>query len=500
MILRPQVKDLRIIGFYLGKIVVGFALFMIFPMAVSLLAGEIDPFFDFLISFLLCAAVGMTLHIFCYIRHEPRWSHGMIIVSFSWIITALLGAVPLYLSQHFNSFLDAFFEAMSGLTTTGLSLVQDLSHMSYGHNLWRHLTGFIGGQGVVVVVLSVFVHGAAGAYKLYVGEGREERLLPNVRQTARFIWSVSLIYLIIGTAVLGGILFLEGMPWIDALFHGVCLFIAGFDTMGFAPQAQNIMFYHSVAFEVALMVIMFLGSLNFLLHYAVWMGNRKEMIKNVEIFTFFLSIILLFAAVAVGLTKTHVYPTAIALFRKGFFHLFSAHTTTGFQSIYSSQFITEWESLSLFGVLLAMSIGGCICSTTGGIKALRLNLMAKAFKTDIKRYVSPEAMVFVEKIHHVKDMVVNEKQLLAAFMIALAYISTFFIGALVGMLCGYPFIEALFESISANGNVGLSCGVTDVSMPAILKFTYIFEMWAGRLEFMSVFVLLGFILALVKGK
>ena len=147
-----------------------------------------------------------------------------------------------------------------------------------------------------------------------------------------------------------------------------------------------------------------------------------------------------------------------------------------------------------------MSLGGCICSTTGGIKALRLSIMVKAFKTDIKRYVSPEAAVFVEKIHHVKDMILTEKQMLAAFMITLAYITTFFLGTLAGMLCGYPFIQSLFESISATGNVGLSCGVTDVAMPTALKVTYIIQMWAGRLEFMSVFVLLGFILAVVKGK
>ncbi len=473
---------------------------MILPMLVAVLSGEINPFFDFLIGFLLCLAVGFTLHIFCYIRQEPKWSHGMIVVSFSWLIVALLAAIPLYLSHHFYSFLDAFFEAVSALTTTGLSLAQDLSHMSYAHNLWRHLMGFIGGQGIVVVILSVFVHGAAGAYKLYVGEAREERLLPNVRQTARFIWLVSFVYLILGTIVLGSILLLEGMPWLDAFFHGMCIFIAGFDTMGFAPQAQNIMYYHSWVFEIAVIAIMILGSLNFLLHYAVWMGNRKEIIKNAEIITLFFSVSLLFIAGAIGLTKIHAYPHAMALFRKGFFHLISAHTTTGFQTIYSLQFITEWESLSLFSILLAMSIGGCICSTTGGIKALRLNLMAKAFKTDIKRYVSPDSMVFVERIHHVKDMIVNEKQLLAAFMIALAYISTFFVGALAGMLCGYPFIQSLFESISATGNVGLSCGLTDVSMPVLLKVTYIFEMWAGRLEFMSVFVFLGFILAMVKGK
>lgn len=500
MILRPQLKDIRIIGFYLGKIIIGIGFFMVLPMIASLLSGEMNPLFDFVLSFLICLVAGLALHISCYIRVDPKWSHGMIVVAFSWAVAGLAGALPLYLSHHFNTFLDAYFEAVSALTTTGLSLAQDLSHMSQGHNLWRHLMGFIGGQGIVVVILSIFVHGAGGAYKLYVGEGREERVLPNVRQTARFIWTVSFIYLLIGTAVLGGILVWEGMSVHSAFFHGLCIFIAGFDTMGFSPQTISVMYYHSLAFEIAVMVIMFLGSLNFLLHYAVWTGNRKELFKNAELITLFSSIVLLYVAVGIGLTKAGVYPNAGALFRNGFFQLFSAHTTTGFQTIYSSQFMSDWESLSLFALLLAMSVGGCICSTTGGIKALRLNLIAKAFKSEIKRYVSPESTVYVEKIHHVKDVVVNEKQFLAAFMIALAYVTTFFIGALIGMLCGYPFIQSLFESISATGNVGLSCGITGIAMPTALKVTYIVQMWAGRLEFMSVFVFLGFILAVVKGK
>jgi len=127
----------------------------------------------------------------------------MIVVSLSWLVAMVLGAIPLYLSGHWKSFLDACFDAMSGFATTGLGLVQDLDHLSYAHNLWRHLTMFLGGQGIVVIALSFFVRGFSGAFKMYVGEARDEKIMPNVINTSRFIWLVSIVYLILGTLALG---------------------------------------------------------------------------------------------------------------------------------------------------------------------------------------------------------------------------------------------------------------------------------------------------------
>lgn len=500
MILRPQSKDFKIIGFYLGKIIIGMALFMVIPMAVSFLFKEINPFFDFLISFLFCISIGLVLHISCYTKKDPKWSHGMTVVSSSWVLAALLGAIPLYLSGHWNSFFDSFFDAMSGFTTTGFTLVQDLSHMSYGHNLWRHLMMFIGGQGIVVVILSFFVHGASGAFRLYVGEARNEKVLPNIRQTARFIWTVSFVYLICGTLTLGTIAFAQGMPLGKAMFHGLCIFMAAFDTGGFTPQEQNVMYYHSLPFEIVTMIIMVLGAFNFRLHYTLWTGQRKEIWRNFEVRTLFISILMLFSLVALGLSKMHVYPGVVAMFRKGFYQLISAHTGTGYSTIYSSQFISEWGALSLFGIICAMALGGCLSSTTGGIKALRLGIIARAFANDIKQYVSPESSVFVEKIHHIKEVILTDRQIRSACLITIAYIVIYFMGGVIGMVCGYPFLDSFFESVSASANVGLSCGITQASMPLILKIVYVMQMWIGRLEFISVFALIGFVWVLIRGE
>ncbi|MCM8830758.1 MAG: TrkH family potassium uptake protein [Candidatus Omnitrophica bacterium] len=473
---------------------------MCVPLTLAIILGEINPALDFLISLLIVFIFGIGLVGFCKIDKEPRWMHGMIVVALSWIFAMFLGAIPLFLSGHYNSYLDSCFEAMSGFATTGLTLVQDLDHLSYAHNFWRHFIMFIGGQGIVIMVLSFMIPGSAGAFKIYVGEAREEKILPNVVSTAKVIWIVSLVYLLLGSGILTIVGLFEGLPLGSAIFHGVCIFMAAFDTGGFSPQSQNILYYHSFYYEIVTIIIMLLGAINFKLHYAVWTGNKKEIFKNIETVTLFFSIILIFILTSFGLKLNNRYKEVISFFRKGFYQFISAHTGTGFTTIYSKQFLADWSALALVGIIIAMAIGGSSCSTTGAIKTIRVGLIFKGLKQNIKRIILPESAVFSDKFHHIKDILLEDKHVLSATMMVFLYFGLYFFGALVAMLLGYPFLESLFESTSAAANVGLSCGITKTTMPTILKITYILQMWIGRLEFTSVFTLFGFILAAIKGK
>ncbi|MFH1281719.1 MAG: TrkH family potassium uptake protein [Candidatus Omnitrophota bacterium] len=500
MILKPRLEDLKIIGFYLGKIILGLAVTMAIPIFIALCFGEINSVLDFFISIEISVLLGVLLVKICQTDRDLNWMQGMIVVSLSWVVAMILGAIPLYLSGHWKSFLDACFDAMSGFATTGLTLVQDLDHLSYAHNLWRHLIMFLGGQGIVVIALSFFVRGFSGAFKMYVGEARDEKIMPNVINTSRFIWLVSIVYLILGTLALGLTGIFNGMKPLNAFFHGACIFMAAFDTGGFSPQSQNILYYHSFAYEVITVILMVLGALNFKLHYHLWMGNRKELIKNIETRTLFVTIIAIFSVVAVSLAQKGIYPAAAMLFRKGFYQLISAHSGTGFQSIYAQQFGADWNQLAMVGIILAMALGGAVCSTTGAIKMLRIGIIFKAFKEDLKRIIMPERAIVIEKFHHIREVFLEDKLVRGALMITLAYIILYGLGALVGMFYGYSFLDALFESTSAAANVGLSCGITNAAMPAVLKITYILQMWSGRLEFMSVFTILGFLYASLKGK
>jgi trk system potassium uptake protein TrkH len=500
MILKPRLTDIKIIGYYLGKIIMGLGLTMLIPVMIGIVFGEPNPALDFLVSTEIALICGLILTRLCLSEEDLNWMQGMIVVGLSWLVAMALGAIPLYFSGHWKSYLDACFDAMSGFATTGLILVQDLDHMSYTHNIWRHLIMFIGGQGIVIVALSFLVKGYSGAFKMYVGEARDEKVLPNVIHTARFIWLVSITYLVLGTLALGVVGILNGMKAVNAFFHGACVFMAAFDTGGFAPQSQNILYYHSLPFEVITITIMLLGAINFKLHYHLWTGNFKEIFKNIETRIMFITIMLTFFVTALGLSRLKIYPEAIVLFRKGFYQLISGHTGTGYMTIYARQFINEWGSLALAGVICAMGLGGATCSTTGAIKMLRVGIVFKALKEDIKRILLPERAVLKQKFHHIKDMFLEDKQARAALLITLAYLGLYGLGALAGMLFGYPFLDSLFESTSAAANVGLSCGITNAGMPAALKLTYILQMWAGRLEFMSVFTLIGFFIAAIRGK
>ena len=333
-----------------------------------------------------------------------------------------------------------------------------------------------------------------------MGEARDEKILPNVIDTARFIWLVSIVYLIIGTAALSISAIAGGLSPAKAVFDSVCVFMAAWDTGGFTPQSQNILFYHNFTFEFISVGIMLLGAINFALHYVVWTGNRKEIYKNIEIVTLFISIIATLSITVWGLIGKNIYVDAIPFFRKIFFHLISGHTGTGYSTIYPRQFVNEWGPLGMLGITLAMAIGGSMCSTTGAIKVLRIGVIYKALRQDLKKVLTPETAVIIQKFHHIKDVILDDKHVRTASLILLSYLNLYLFGTIVTMLYGYSLSEAAFESVSAAANVGLSCGITAPSMPAVLKVVYIFQMWAGRLEFMAILALGGFMIAALKGK
>ncbi|MEW6170071.1 MAG: potassium transporter TrkG [Candidatus Omnitrophota bacterium] len=500
MFLKPNYQDIKTIGYYLGKIIFGLGLLETIPLIFGIFVGEFNPALDFVIASLVAIIISLFLMHLCKTDQDLNWVQGMVVASFSWIVAMFLSAIPLYLSGHYKSYLDCAFDMMSSFTTSGLTLVQDLDHLSMTTNLWRHFAMFIGGMGIVVMALTFLVKGSAGAFKIYVAEAREEKLLPNIIETSRFIVFINMVYLVLGSLVLWVVGMHQGMPSFSAFFNGLLIFMAAFSTGGFTPHSQSVLYYHSLSYEVITIVILVIGSLNFNLHYAVWRLRRKEIITNIETRTFFITLLFTFFIVAAGLSKLGVYSGAMGLFRKGFYILISGHTTTGFGTIYTRQFINEWGNAALAGLIIAMGLGASACSTGGGIKMLRVGIIFQALKEDMKRMIVPEKAIIFQKFHHVKNILLEDKQVRAVFLVTISYIALYALGAVVGAFCGYPFLEALFESTSAAANVGLSCGITDTAMPVALKITYIIQMWAGRLEFMSIFAIAGFLVAWVKGK
>lgn len=493
MTISPDKKDFFTIFHVLGRLAIGLAAAMFIPFFVALVYKEIGPLYDFSIAISIAAIVGISLILIFPLKKDISLIHTFFIVSLGWIMASLLGAVPLSLSSHYRCFLDAWFEAMSGFATTGLTLVVDLDHLSYAHNMWRHLMMFIGGQGIILAGLSLLPRAKGLVFGLYVGEARTEKILPNIIATARFIWRVSIIYLVLGVSTLTFFLVHKGMVIDRAFLHSLWLFFAAFDTGGFAPQAQNIAYYHSLGLEFITVVLMMLGAMNFNLHFWIWNKDKWEIFKNFEIkiflVTFFGFLVILFFSLS--------GQGSFSIFRQGFYQLISAHTGSGFTNLSAFQ-LKGFGSLSILVIIFAMMIGGGIGSTTGGIKLMRLGIVFKSFAMMIKRYMMPQGAVYKDSYHHLKDNIVDDRKLKNVFVFFSLFLFTYIGGMLIGVIFGYPILPSLFESVSATANVGLSLGITNPAMPAFLKVVYILQMWLGRLEFLSIFVSLGFIISLFK--
>ncbi len=490
----------KTILYYIGMVIVGLGLLMYIPVITSRLYGEWPIAVVFALSGGLTLFVGGLCMLLLRNHRKARmgWGEGMSITACAWFLGMLFCALPYWLSGNYLSYLDSCFDVMSGLTTTGLTLIQRLDHLANGLNMWRHILTFVGGQGMVVLVLTTMTRVSSGIYKMYVGEGKDERLLPNVVHTARSIWFISLAYLIVGTASLWVVGIADGMAVDRAFLHGLWVFMSSWSTGGFGPMSQNILYYHSAVYELVTVVFFVIGSFNFALHYAVFTGKRRELLKNVETLSFTITVTLLTLVATYGLIRLNVYPNAVALFRKGFYQLISGHTTTGFMTVYAKQFYLEWGDTALFAIIVAMLIGGSACSTAGGFKGLRMGILLAAFRRDVKRMAMPEAMVSMRRYHHIRDVVLDDGVARNAMLIVLAYILTFTLGTLAGLMCGYPFGVSAFEAASVTGNVGLSIGLTTPAMPAVLKMIYILIMWLARLEFMSILALGAYVATKVK--
>lgn len=490
-------QNMGIISYYTGYIILIVTTLMIIPILTSLLFREWNPLLDFIISMSISTITGLALMLYGIKAKKSKsniqWKHGFVVASLSWILLAVLCAIPYRLSGNTLSLLDAVFDVMSGFTTTGVVLTQDLDHLSNGLNMWRHLLTFIGGQGMIVLALSLLVKETGGAYKIYAGEGKDVELVPNVKGTARQIWKISMVYLIIGTAALwiNGIII--GLRPSSAFLHALYIFESSWSTGGFAPTTQNIMYYHSASYETIAMVIFILGSLNFGLHYAIWHGNSREIYKNVETQSFFATSFTASMIALLWLSKIDAYSDAVMGLRRIIFNILSAHTTTGFGSVYARQFALEWGDFGIMILIIAMLIGGSACSTAGGFKGLRVGIVFKGLIMDVKKILSSERNMRLYKFHHIKDYILEDGAIKSSAIIICCYMFTFAAGTMLGTYYGYPLSESAFESASITGNVGLSIGITAASMPAVMKVYYIVAMYLGRLEFISAFALIGYI-------
>ena len=486
--------DVRVVAHYLGVLTTFFSLVLVVPLLTALVFQEWEPATRYALTIGISLIVGTGLRL---ARVEPgklNYHQALAVVGFAWLFLALIAAIPLALSGHFGSYLDALFDGVSGLTTTGATIVTDLEHLSNADNMWRFSMHAIGGLGLIVIALSLGLFGASTS-GLYSAEGRFEHVLPNIVSTVRLIAGIAVIFIGISTILFTVMCLFSGMDPVRAFLHSLWIAISGFMTAGFTPTSQSLAYYHSYPMELGCIVLMVLGAINFGLFVEVWRGNTKAFFKDLEIRTGLIWVLVAGCVFMFSLSANGMFSDLPALLRRGVFMLFAASTTTGFQVVTGNQLTTVLSSGAFLTLALLMAVGGSANSTSGGMKFERLGMVAKSVVSTVRETLAPDSAKISVTYEHIKRRVLRTDVVRAAMTVATLYVFTYIAGALAGIANGYDAVQAIFESVAVASNGGLSAGIISQDMPVGLEMVYILEMWAGRLEFITLLSLVVKIVA-----
>ena len=481
--------DVRVIGHYLGVLISFFSLLLVIPLVTALVFQEWEPATRYLLTIGLSLIVGSGMRMMRIQPGRLSRQQAMAVTGLVWLCLALIAAIPLALSNHYASYIDALFECMSGLTTTGASIVVDLDHLSNADNMFRFLMHFLGGLGLIVVALSLGILGK-GTSGLYSSEGRSEHVLPNIVNTTRLISRIAIILVGVAAILITIICLVAGMEPVRAVLHALWIAISGFMTAGFTPTSQSIMYYHSLPLEIICMLLMILGTINFALFVEIWRGNTKAFFKDIEIRTAVIWLLVMTTVFMSSLAATLTFSGLPEMLRRGIFMVISASSTTGFQVVTSNQITTVFSSGAMLVLALLMAVGGSSGSTAGGMKLSRIGIIAKSVVATVKETLAPDSARVAVVYTHIEKRVLSSDVVKSAMTVSALFIMTFAIGALAGIAHGYEATSAIFESVSMAANGGLSSGIVSRGMPLSLEVLYIIEMWAGRLEFVALLALL----------
>ncbi|WP_048190810.1 TrkH family potassium uptake protein [Methanobacterium sp. SMA-27] len=467
---------------YTGYICILLGLVMLVPIIVALIYGEYKYITPFIYSSIVSLVIGVLLFKSFDNKKEISIKSAMIFVTLIWLIGSAIAALPYYLSGDL-SYLNAYFEAMSGFTTTGFSMY-NLDYASFTMNFWRAFTQWLGGIGIIVMALTILSSPAVNIMRMYSAEGREERLAPSIRHTSRIILYIYLLY----TAISIILFKLAGMPVFDSIFYA----FTALSTGGFALENASIAVYNNMWIEIVAIIVMIIGATNFALHYTVLKGNWREYFKDIESKVSWALLIGGTLLVALFLYNGSVYGHDIfTSLRYSAFQVVTALTTTGLQTANPSDIPVQWEGLGIFILTLLMIIGAGACSTGGGIKWLRIGILVKGMWWEIKSLLLPQSAVISRKIHHVSDIKINENLLRLTGLFVFSYIVVYIISVIIVLFYYQNLPQVLFEVASGLSNVGLGSALLTSTSPVVVKLVFIIDMWIGRLEIWPILLLMA---------
>ncbi|WP_115863087.1 TrkH family potassium uptake protein [Halorussus litoreus] len=504
---------------------------MAVPLLVSLLYQEWYSAVAFLIGGGITALAGGAAYRLCEDAPEPQRHHAMIVAALGWLVTAAFGALPFIIAAYvtppavlesfvpagatyqssllnFQNPVHAFFESMSGYTTTGLTMSVHEPSVGHGFLWYRSQIQWIGGAGMIVLSLAILrqPHGTAGI-SLYQSEGRNEKLRPSIAGTARAIWKLYVGITALVAVYLAAATFLvnPGYGIEQTIFDAVNHAMTGQSTGGFSTLDDSIAGYGSYAMEVVHIPAMITGAISIPVYYgAVSERDLREFTRDPQVRVLFG----MFVVGALGLSAFLArwvgvpyngdpigYVGRVATsqaFRDGLFQFISAQTTTGWQT----SAIGDWnDGAVMFIVFGAMLLGGCAGATVGGIKILRGYIIARGISWEVSRAFLPG--------HAIEDLRIGQRifkrdeandEIRAATTFAFAYLVLLVLSLFV-LLAVLPseftLADAIFEVATAQGTVGLSSGITGPNIPVVAELLFIVQMWMGRLEIIPVLVLIN---------
>jgi trk system potassium uptake protein TrkH len=460
-------RDVLLIANPLGIIMQGIGFVTLIPILIALIYME-SNFVVFLTFGLFSIISGFLLTRLPFEDKKLRLKHGMVIAALAWLWAALIGALCLMYTTNID-FLNAYFESMSAYSGSGLTIFIDVEILPKSVLFLRSLEQWVGGLGVVIMVIGILIRPGTAAARLYKSEAREEKIKPSITNTVKTIWWIYLFYTILGIVLY----ILAGMPLFDAINNT----FTNLSTGGMSIKNDNIGAYGSNLITIITMVLMIIGGTSFLVHYKFLKGKVKDALRDVQLQAMIIIVVIFSSLLILFAQFTNL---------NAIFYVISALSCTGSNTLPVSA-MAAWMDYPKVILTIAMIIGMAAGSTTGALKLIRVITLIKGIQWEIKRILSPAGSVITRKI---SNKTVGDVEIREAGSYTFIYLLFIFISWLVFMSYGYDGINSLFEVASAQGNVGLSMGITSPDMPDIPQIFLIFNMWIGRIEIIPALILL----------
>lgn len=469
-----------IVSKVLGNILMVESVLMLPALAIAFYTNEHDKT-AFFVTVLVTGAIGFIMSKKTVIKKNVNIREGLAIVALGWIFVSLFGAFPFYLSGSIPSYTDAFFETVSGFTTTGASILSNVEGLPHGTLFWRSFTHWIGGMGILVFTIALLPVLGIGGFQIFKAESpgpTTDKIMPRIKDTAKTLYVIYFSITILQIILLR----LGGMNFFESMLHT----FGSVGTGGFGIKNNSIAFYDSTYIHIIIGIFMLLSGVNFSLYYSLFKGRWRDVFKNEELRLYLGIIATAVVAITVSLFMTS-YTSILRALRDSFFQVTSIITTTG----YTTANFDVWPAFSKAILFMLMFIGGCAGSTAGGMKVIRILILMKLIKRDVAKLFHPRAFISIKN----NGKKVTDETIVSINSFFTLYIMIFAISTIIISLEGLDLVSTSSAVAATLGNIGPGLGLVGpasnfAGFSPVSKVLFSLLMLLGRLEIFTIIALI----------